>query len=323
MSLEPRKLKLGFLNPISAEWVHLYKDEVMQVSKVDEADYIIYESNGDPVPVIMKILASFPKKKLVFILSGDQAFHIDDECIWFTNAIRHTGLANNQTQIFVTNPAIFKYYEKIGRGITPIRKRYIDIYFKGTIWTGMREVMYSYFTKSRTPQLSCRIEKNNDYWTWRLNSHKKPTNAEIESAAYELYDIMSNDVLLCLCPKGNGNSSMRIVEALACGAIPVLIDDFSAPFGVSWEDAGVALSFNTRIHTWDHIYNECYKLIQDTERLTKMQKKGHDYFREVVYGDSNLPGFKMYNNLDTVAFGFSRLIMDRLRKILPNNCHIV
>ena len=85
---ESRKLKIGFLNSISAEWVHLYKDSIEQVSRVDDADYIIYESNGDPVPVIMKILATFPRNKLVFILSGDQSVHINDECIWFTNAVR-------------------------------------------------------------------------------------------------------------------------------------------------------------------------------------------------------------------------------------------
>ena len=180
----------------------------------------------------------------------------------------------------------------------------------------MREAMYNYFSKSHTPRMSCLIEKNNDYWGWRLNEQKKPTYTDIENAAFESYEIMTN-ALLCLCPKGNGNSSMRIVEALACGAIPVLINDFSAPFGVSWEDAGVALVFDTRIHNWEHIYTECYKLIQDKERLEKMQKKGNDYFREVVYGDSNLPGFKMYGNLDTVAFGFSNLIIERLRNMLP------
>lgn len=309
---ESRKLKIGFLNSISAEWVHLYKDSIEQVSRVDDADYIIYESNGDPVPVIMKILATFPRNKLVFILSGDQSVHINDECIWFTNAVRSRGLAKRQTQIFVSNPAIFKYYEKIGGGFNQIKTRHIDIYFKGTIWLGMREAMYDYFSKSHMPEMSCLIEKNNDYWGWRLHDKNKPTHADIEKTAFESYETMDNS-LLCLCPKGNGNSSMRIVEALACGSIPILIDDFSAPFGVSWEDSGVALAFDTRIHTWEHIYTECYKLIQDTERLKNMQKKGNDYFKEVVYGDSNLPGFKMYSNLDTVAFGFSKLIIERLR----------
>ena len=315
MALENnRKLRLGFLNSISSEWVHLHKDKIEQVSRVDDADYIIYESNGDPIPTIMKILNTFPRKKLVFILSGDQAFHIDDECIWFSNAVKSSGLTRYQTQIFVTNPAIFKYYEKIGRGITQIRKRHLDIYFKGTIWSGMREAMYNYFSKSHTPEMSCLIEKNNEYWGWRLNNYIKPTHADIEAEAYKSYEIMEN-ALLCLCPKGNGNSSMRIIEALACGAIPVLIDDFSAPFGISWEDAGVALAFDTRIHTLEHIYNECYKLIHDRDRMEKIQKKGHEYFREVIYGDANLPGFKMYGNLDTVAFGFSGLIIKRLQEM--------
>lgn len=315
MSLEHNhKLKLGFLNSISSEWVHLHSDKIEQVFCVDNADYIIYESNGDPIPVIMKILASYPHKKLVFILSGDQTFHIDDECIWFTNAVKTSGLARYQTQIFVTNPSIFKYYEKIGHGITQIRKRHLDIYFKGTIWPGMREAMYNYFSKSNTPEMSCLIEKNNEYWSWRLNNYAKPTQAEIEKEAYKSYEIMEN-THLCLCPKGNGNSSMRIIEALACGAIPVLIDDFSEPFGISWKDAGVALVFNTSIHTWNQIYNECYKLIHDSDRLEKMQKKGQKYFREVIYGDANLPGFKMYSNLDTVAFGFSGLIINRLQEM--------
>ena len=36
-----------------------------------------------------------------------------------------------------------------------------------------------------------------------------------------------------LCPRGNGPSSMRLVEAMGCGAIPVLLDDWSAPFGTT------------------------------------------------------------------------------------------
>ena len=256
MSLATRKLKIGFLNPISAEWARFYGDKIEQVSRVDDADYIIYESNGDPISTIMKILSIFPKKKLVFILSGDQSFHIDDECIWFTNAIKSSGLARRQTQIFVSNPAIFKYYANtnLGNAVNDITKRGIDIYFKGTIWTGMRQAMYDYFSKPHTPAMVCLIEKNNEYWSWRLNSTRKPTQAEIEDTAFKTYDTMASDAILTLCPKGNGNSSMRIIEALACGSIPILIDDFSAPFGVSWEDAGIALAFDTRIHNWDYIY---------------------------------------------------------------------
>lgn len=323
--IEKKKLKLGFLNPISGEWVKFFtststsicdNNQIEQVSRVDDADYIIYESNGDPVHVIMKIKATFPKNKLVFILSGDQSQHIDNDCIWFTNAVLSSGLARRQIQVFVTNPAIFKYYDKNikDRGVIEFKKRYIDVYFKGTIWSGMREDMYNHFTKSNQMSIKCYIQKNNDYWSWRLNNQNKPTHAEIEQEAYKTYEIMEG-ALLCLCPKGNGNSSMRIVEAIACGAVPVLINDFSAPFGNSWEESGVALAFDTKVHTWDHIYDECCKLIGDKERLEKMQKKGQEYFKDFIYGDARLPKFKMYENLDTVAFGFSNLILDKLRQM--------
>ena len=185
----------------------------------------------------------------------------------------------------------------------------------------MRQAMYDFFSKPRTPamssmsSMSCLIEKNNDYWDWRLNSVKKPTQAEIEDTAYKSYDIMASNAIMTLCPKGNGNSSMRIVEALGCGSIPILIDDFSAPFGVSWEEAGIALSFDTRIHTWEYIYSQCNKLLNDRERLEKMQKKGQEYFKTVIYGDSRAKAFKMYDNLDTVAFGFGGKILEILSRL--------
>ena len=106
-----KKIKVGLLSPISNEWFNLHLNVLEIANNVSEVDYIIYESNGDPVHIIEKIKSSFPKNKLVFILSGDQSNHIDDECIWFSNAVKPSGLAKNQTQIFVTNPAIFKFYE--------------------------------------------------------------------------------------------------------------------------------------------------------------------------------------------------------------------
>jgi len=306
------KLKLGFLSPISVEWFNLHSDKIDMAKTIDEAKYIIFESNGDPIPLIMKIKAKYPKHKMVFILSGDQNAPIDDECIWFTNAIKPSGLALKQTQIFVTNPAIFKFYECMKKQIDAdigsegvIVKREIGIYFKGTIWNGMRTDMYNYFKDK--PE--CKIIENNKYWDWRLNPFTKPTQQQLEDTAFESY----NEILkskLCLCPKGNGNSSMRIIEALACGSIPVLINDFSQPFGYSWEDYG--LSFNTNIHNWEYIYAKCKELLNDNARLLELQKKGFEFFRNVIYGDSRLPGFKMYNDLNTVCFGFSNLIVNKL-----------
>ncbi len=306
------KLKIGILSSISGEWFNMYDDKFELVKTVDEADYIIFESNGDPIKLIMGIKSQYPKNKLVFILSGDQSMHIDDDCIWFTNAVKDSGLAKKQFQIFVSNPAIFKYYEHnnlfIDLSVNNSITREIDIYFKGTIWNGMRTDMYNFFKDKKR----CNIIQNNNYWSWRLNAFNKPTQEELENIAYESY----NDIIkskLCLCPKGNGNSSMRIIEALACGSIPILINDNSAPFGISWVDVG--LSFDTSIHTWEYIYFKCKELLEDTNRMQLMQKNGFKYFKTVIYSDSLLSKFKMYNNLNTVCFGFSNKIVELLCNI--------
>jgi hypothetical protein len=312
------KLKVGFLSPISKEWYYLHRDKLEMFSKVNDADYLIYESNGDPVNVIMKLKMTYPREKLVYILSGDQAGHIDDVSIWFTNAVQTQGLAKKQTQIYVTNPAIFKYWvmnrENIeksmiggdsGSGVVGGDIRKWDISFKGTIWQGMRTDMYNYFNGKP----GCLVEVNNGYWNWRCNSMIKPGQDDIEKTAFESYDLICASKL-CLCPKGNGNSSMRILEALACGAIPVLINDFSAPFGVKWEEVG--LVFDTNKHTWDDIYMGCIMLIGDKEKYEMMRRKGYDFFKNVIYSDGKMYNGKMYNDINTVCYGFSNKIVDKL-----------
>lgn len=302
------KLKLGFLSPISGEWYNMYKDKIQLVNTVDDADYIIFESNGDPIELIMKIKLKYPKDKLVFILSGDQSAPIDNECIWFSNAIKPSGLATKQLQIFVTNPAIFKYYQNYILQNNIVLDRNIDIYFKGTIWSGMRIDMYNMFKDKP----NCKIIENNSYWSWRLNNFNKPSQEQIEETAYESYNDIINSKL-CLCPKGNGNSSMRIIEALACGSIPILINDFSKPFGISWEE--VSLCFDTKKHTWKYIYDSCIELLHDQSRMEKMQKKGNEYFKNVIYGDSLLNDFQMYKDINSVCFGFSNKIIHHLLSI--------
>lgn len=320
------KLKVGFLSPISQEWFHLHTDKIELCQNIAECDYIIFESNGDPVGLIMKIKSHYPKNKLVFILSGDQSGHIDDECIWFSNAVKPSGLAAKQTQIFVSNPAIFKFYDRysilanirsisssIGSSIgsidDDITKRGVDIYFKGTIWAGMRENMYRQFVDKP----GCVIIANNNYWQWRLNGHRKPIQLELEEVAYESYRDMVKAKLV-LCPKGNGNSSMRILEALGCGAIPVLINDSSAPFGKKWDSMGdaIALVFNTETDSWDKIYQECQILLNDPARMQFMIEKGKNYFRNVIYGDYANREPSPYKDINTVCYGFSGLIINKL-----------
>jgi glycosyltransferase involved in cell wall biosynthesis len=308
--MSSNKLKVGFLSAISKEWFHLHPDKLEMVNKVEDADYLIYESNGDPVNVIMKLKMIYPREKLVYILSCDQSGHIDDVSIWFTNEVQPSGLSKRQNQIYVTNPAIFKYWDMNREMIEKkmLEDKKWDISFKGTIWSGMRTDMYKYFNDKP----GCLVEVNNGYWNWRCNSMIKPGQDEIEKTAFESYEIIRNSKL-CLCPKGNGNSSMRILEALACGAIPVLINDFSAPFGVKWEEVG--LVFDTSKNTWDDIYMACIMLIGDNEKYEMMRRKGYEFFKNVIYSDNLLDGkndMKMYNDINTVCYGFSNKIVGKL-----------
>jgi hypothetical protein len=49
------KIKVGLLNSISNEWFKMHSD-ILEISQnVADVDYIIYESNGDPVQIIEKI----------------------------------------------------------------------------------------------------------------------------------------------------------------------------------------------------------------------------------------------------------------------------
>lgn len=313
------KLKIGVLTPICGEWFNLHKDKIELVSDIKNADYIIYESNGDPIMIIEKIKKAYPKEKLVFILSGDQNRHIQEGYIWFSNAVKPSGLVKNQTQIYVSNPAIFKFYENIRNGNEKIpENRNLDIYFKGTIWEGMRTDMFN----SLKDKPRCEIVNNSNYWPWRLGMFK-PTQKQLEETAYDSYRGILNSKL-CLCPKGNGNSSMRIIEALACGSIPILINDFSMPFGIKWGNNenindDCALVFDTKRHSWDYIYEECIKLINNVERFNKMIKKGNEIFENMIYKDLKLEGFKMYNDINTVCFGFSSLIIDKLIELHKKN----
>lgn len=312
---KPNKLKIGILNPISGEWFNLHKDKIELVQDINNTDFIIYESNGDPINIIEKVKRSFPSEKLVFILSGDQNNHIEEGYIWFTNAVKPDGLLKNQVQIYVTNPAIFKFYDRIkqGKEIT-FGVRGLDIYFKGTIWEGMRTDMFNAFNNKQNTE----IVNNSNYWPWRF-SIAKPTQEQLEETAYDSYRGILN-AKLTLCPKGNGNSSMRIVEALACGSVPILINDFSAPFGLKWggnmnSDNDCALVFDTRKDSWTYIYNECMALIRDEARYNKMVKRGKEIFEKYIYKDSQLDGFKMYKDINTVCFGFSSIIVDSLIKM--------
>ncbi len=297
-------ISLYLVNPISKLWVEKYRFFKI-THEPSKAHFIVFETNGDPVGSIYSLKKQIPLEfhhKIIFILSGDQNAHIDDNCVWYTCGIKPSGLARYQRQIFVTNPAIFRYSNPI-KTIDLNKKRNIDIYFKGSIWKGMRTEM----KESLEIYPNVMIEDFSSYWDWRFE--KERTQKEIEDKAFELYDTLTN-VKLSLCPKGNGNSSMRIIESIACGAIPVLINDFSAPFGYDYSQ--FCLVFDTEKDSYESMYEQCMELINDTERYKLYQKRGYHFYRKVVLSDFRYIPFYDYEDVNTVCYGFSSFIANDL-----------
>jgi hypothetical protein len=183
----------------------------------EEADFIVFEDHGDPIQEIIGIKKYFEKfvHKLVFILSGDIDVS-DDNSLWFCSSIVPN--TSNKFQIYTYNPRIY--------AIEPgFNNKTIKGNFCGTIWN--------------TPERQCLKTLSNDWiikesnW-WNLDVQSKA------NLSYYTYDLMKSSYYT-LCPRGKGSSSMRIVESLASGSIPILIADESNPFYENYGDLPIRI----------------------------------------------------------------------------------
>lgn len=297
-------IKVYIFNPISKIWIH--KSNFLTItSNIHNADFLIFEQNGDPISSILYIKKLYSKyfHKLIFILSGDQNHFIDNISSWFScSTLPNNILCKFQKQIFVTNPTIFRFSNPIHK-IDLNKPRNIDIYFKGSIWDGMRKNMKTNLEKY--PNVM--IEDFSSYWNWRFEKNR--TNDEIQDKAFELYHTLLH-VKLSLCPKGNGNSSMRIIESIACGAVPVLIDDFSSPYG--FDLSSFCLSFDSKKDSWESIYDTCIKFIQNTEKYNSFRQKGIEFYLNIVCCDFNENNYYDYSDLNTILYGSSSFLTSYL-----------
>lgn len=206
-------MKLFSIKETSIPWILASECEL--VYNPDEADYIIYETAGDPVHEVANIKNLYPRDKLVFILSGDLDVS-DDESLWFASNLVPS---ENKFQLYITNPRIYATEPSF-------EEKDIFGYFGGTIWEAPeREFMYSLSEKWV-------IEPVDNYWHLPNEDRVIISNKSYEKIKRSLYT---------LCPRGNGPSSMRIIEALACGSIPILINDDTDPFDENFGDMVIQL----------------------------------------------------------------------------------
>jgi len=335
-------MKIYLITPESLHWIPFYP-QIELVTTHMEADFILYEKYSNPISEINCVKRMYPKNKLVFIISSLRTDHQDDECIWFTTAVQPK-LRARQTQLHCINPSVFRYisYRDSDRHQNTSYHDDVmktgDIYFKGTIWP-FRQEMFDYFnsksnhkettshneatTSEETdspifddiakivPQLiNCKIEPFNHYWATIGANNTNNANDFITESAFDMYDDMSK-YKLSLCPKGWGLSSMRIIESLVCRCIPVLIDDFTAPFGIDWKTIG--LVFDTTKQSWDEIYEEILDLLADEPRMKKLKEEGQRIFTEILSADLK---HGPCTSFKTVIWGSSHMVVKQLEKYL-------
>ncbi len=84
-----------------------------------------------------------------------------------------------------------------------------------------------------------------------------------------------------LCPRGNGTSSIRLYEALAVGAVPVIIsDDWVPPVGPAWERCSIRWPEGDT----DGLTQMLEARDDDWPRLSAAARRAHeDYFAPPVY----------------------------------------
>ena len=289
-------MKIFLITTECNNWLPFYND-VIVVNTAEEADFILFEQYSYPINEINQLKATYPKNKLVFILSSDQNNYLDDECIWFTCAtVAPRTLKARQTQIPCINPSVFRYTIKD-------TEKEKDIYFKGSIWP-FRQAFYDFFSSKS----NCTIERFDHYWETVCNG----SNADdfITQSAFTMYDKMCK-YKLSLCPKGFGSGSMRVVESLRCKCIPILIDDFTAPYGIDWKTCG--LVFDTSKQSWDEIYTEIMNLLSDDTRMIRLKEEGQKIFNEILSVDLQKGQCTTFK---TVVWGSSHMVIKQLEKYM-------
>jgi hypothetical protein len=215
MTQKNKSLKILPIENSTQSW--LIKESCDIVKDPDFADFIIFEKTGDPEHEINSLKKKFNKylHKLVFILSGDVDFS-DNISIWFCSSLKPNN--KNKFQIYTLNPRIYKLDPEL-------KPKKIKGFFSGTIWN--------------TPERQYLKNLSNNWVIEEHNWWGADKNFQSKLSKYT-YDMMRSSYYT-LCPRGKGLSSMRVSEALACGSIPILINDKSNPFYENYGDIPIRI----------------------------------------------------------------------------------
>ncbi|RYH28322.1 hypothetical protein EON65_12615 [archaeon] len=159
--------------------------------------------------------------------------------------------------------------------------------FIGSSWT----YPYRQYMINLNKYHDVNVRFNEDFW-------KKYTNITyLQQVQTEHYDVLSKSTF-SLCPRGVGVSSIRFIESVIFGSIPVLMDDNLQPFGHHL-DFAVRYTFspqntslpatNTTMRSLENLYRTLQKISRNETELTRRRQGMLDFFYTTLAPDLQHP----------------------------------
>ena len=173
------------------------------VDNINDADYVWYHTAGDSNNLQEDLYnISHLNKSLIAVITGDET------------------------------PSFFPYGYVFGTtcgfNIPYEYDRFIPYYIQGC-WDWHKRTITASFRGHRTTWKNrFKMDVKGAKITW-IDWWRTPPEAKGKMMSDYMLELQQS--VFSLCPRGNGPSSMRLMESMLMGAIPVRFDDWTKPFG--------------------------------------------------------------------------------------------
>jgi Exostosin family len=287
---------------------------------INDADILVYQAECDKNEISIDInhfLSAYPTKLIIFIISSDQV-NVPSNC---ANPDKSLFFATNKNKGSNCRQTQIPYYRNLNGGILPnmkilhelknnegphLNNRQYICSFLGSSWTYQPRNMLSYLNK----YADVKVEFNDKFW--RDNNYRNPDYTKT-------VQVKSNQLLLSsiftLSPRGNGISSMRLIESIMLGSIPILMNDEMKPFENNMTSFAIRWDFiegNNDAHL-DSLYTYLTALSKDTREMKKRYRSMYKFIINELVID--LKRLKEPESESIKALPFSDLIWSSVNEI--------
>ena len=339
----------GIMN--SSQWlIHSPRVEKI-VEDIQDADVIVYETVGDDTNIIPKDIQTLQAMKsphaVILLLIQCDFLYVPNYCAKNDRTVYLVPKLNansNCTQIQIP------YYYGLKNYFPHIAQRHKDYLlskdytlqekiqlvwnlngttrdilagFVGSSWTYKPRQLLSYFNKYS----DCQVVFNDKFWSSIGKNKNETYAAQSMTQSKKMFERM----VFTLAPRGNGISSMRFIEAIGYGTLPVLMDDETKPFGDPI-DFAIRFSFpkqnfsepptNATILAFEKLYAQLKHIQSNPSVLHKLREKMMKFFIEVLAKDISDPSITytqmqgLFPRMPFSSYLFEQV--DRIMGILKN-----